>query len=396
MRVVRPLTHVRVFALAGVALWLGGCAPEPTPRPDKARVEVQVEPRERVALPAPPAGTDSPGPSRGFPEPRRPASREPLADGPPLEFHMQIEDLGGVPAARGLATTLRYPRHPSLVLGATRIIYEWRPEDGKEKQINPATGGVWGDIFKPSLSEMMKADNLARHLATMPAWLDAWVPRDFDGVVCFDVERWEFKTDTFHTPAAEIAKAREEHPGRAWGTLLGEFVARTEAEARRLRPKVRAWGWYGLGGVHPGFVVWESRGRERAVEQARRDHEVLRRVEAPMPVFYFPVPLQGVEERRQSWAALGENYRAGYGEEHLANHGYAYLNALHVPGEREGQALSREEFRECVEAARACGMRRFIVWGVIDGREKRDRVQRWIDEVLGPTVEELARTRQGS
>lgn len=394
-----PPTLVRAVAavalVSAMMLSLAACAPEPAPRPEPREPHVQTEPRARVVLPAPPPPREEPGSSRGMPEPRVPASRVPPEDGPrtlgpPIEFHVQIDDLGSNPAARGLSATLRYPSHPGLILGATRIIYEWRPEDGKEKQINPATGGVWGEIFKSSLPEMMRADNLARHLATMPAWLDAWVPRDFDGVVCFDVERWEFKTDAFHTPAAELAKARAEHPGRAWGELLGEFVARTEAEARRLRPRVRAWGWYGLGGVHPGFVVWEARGAERSVEQARRDHEVLRRVQAPMPVFYFPVPLKSAEERRRSWTALCENARAGYGAEHLANDGYAYVNAIHAPGEREGQALTREEFRECVDAAMGCGIRRFIVWGVIDGREKRDRVQRWIDEVLTPTVVDLS------
>lgn len=384
-----------VVALLGVTgAW--GCSPrtgeprEGTPAP----VEVSREGSD-APLPEPPAPRAGnpvvvgapPASGPGVP-PRSVPAAAPTR--PRIEFHPQFQERGDRPQAKGLAKTLLWPLDLPVYPRTTLSVYEWRPEDGREKAINPRTREPWGAIWKGSLAEMMQPDNLRRHLDTMGPWLDAWVPRDFRGVVCLDVERWNLKSDDFHTPPSERRKARDEHAGKEHWQLLGEFMEQTLERAKRLRPGVTEWGWYGAGGVHPGYLVWKQDRYDDVLEEARRDADLLRRIPTPMPVLYYPVALDASPaERRLSWSRLVENYKVGYGEDRLTHLGYALVNAQHNDGALAGRLLTREQFGECVRAGLDLGMRKFIVWASIGGRSDRDDLQRWIEGVLTPTVREV-------
>lgn len=306
-----------------------------------------------------------------------------------VEWYVQFSERGDRPESKGLGATLRWPDDVTLDRKGTAIVYEWRPEDGKEKRDNPRTGKPWGPIMKPSLAEMMERENLARHLETMGTWLDAWVARDYAGVVCIDIESYGLKTDDFHFNDKERAAQSRLHPGKENGALLREFVTKTIERARVLRPRVTGWGWFGLGEVHPAYVLWKPEGLESLRRQARRDAEVLAAVDVAMPVFYFPTIVSDAADRQRAWKALAENWKLGYGEERMRE-GYAYLNAQHhYPGnEKHAKTLSREELRECVQAAMDAGVRRMIVWGTIGDRGERDALQEFVREVLAPVARE--------
>ncbi len=399
----RPIA-LAVLAVAALNMCvLAGCAapaPEaPTPVPAPTREPAGSGGRTNLpdpppASPPPPRTSSAPPRATTPPPPSSPPVGAPSEPAPawPVEFHVQVDDRGDRPAAKGLSRTLRWPNDLPVFVGTTRAIYEWRPDDGREKVINHRTTRPWGPIFKPSLAEQMEPDNLRRHLDAMGPWLDTWLPRDFEGVACFDVEIWDYKTDPFHLPPAELAAQREKHPGKSHGELLSEFIERTTERARALRPRVRAWGWYGLGGVHPGYVVWEGEKFGDVLTQARRDRAHLARLDVPMPVFYFPAVLTDPAQRALSWERCATNVVEGYGKERLRDRGYAYLNIRHHGGPRPDEALSREEFRECVEAARSAGLRRFIVWTTLEDRAARDRVQAFIDEAFTPVVRDTVAT----
>lgn len=376
----QPILSLATLAFLNTAVLLAGCDTLSFPS------------GEFPSTPPLPSSTKAPDSPKPNPAPSTPGdtpnSRPTPASASPIEFHIQFTERGDKPESKDLARTLVFPRWPYILTETTAIVYEWRPDDGKEKQANPRTGRVWGPILKDSLSEMMEQENFERHLNTMGPWLDAWVPRDFDGVVCIDIERWNTKTDPFHTPPSEISKQRTTHPGKTQGDLLFDFYSRTIERARQLRPNARSWGWYGIGGVHPGQVIWKDGYFEDSIRQSRRDSRWLKRIDTPMPVLYFPSALSDETERRLSFDRVVANYVEGFGADRLASKGYAYVNAQHCLGPRDGKTLTRSEFKECVEAGLRAGMRRFIVWASIGNRAERDELQRWIDTVLEPVARE--------
>lgn len=131
--------------------------------------------------------------SKGPSAPSAPSSPTP----PPFSFTSSSRCRITFPP-HGLKGTIRLPKGLPIYENRVLIVYEWRPEDGKEKRINQRTGQPYGPIWRPTLAEQMQPEYLARHLATMEQWLSTWVPRSYDGVVCLDVEAWHLKGDEFH------------------------------------------------------------------------------------------------------------------------------------------------------------------------------------------------------
>lgn len=308
----------------------------------------------------------------------------------PLEFHVQISGQDFKPEAKGLADTLVYPTGLPIYHDRVAIVYEWRPADGKENRLNPRTQKPYGPIWRPSVAEQMEPENLTRHLNTMEAWLDIYVPRSFSGVVCLDVESWPLKSDDFHMDRAQRDANAREAPGKKAPQLMGEFIRATQARARQLRPNVKAWGWWGMGGMHPAWPLWKPDQYEAwKSTNLEGESRALASIEVPMPSFYFPDSFNSHAERIASWEKVRANWIAMYGRDRLIHDGYAYLNVTHGPGPKAGQALTREQFHECLEQARAIGMRRFVVWDYVDGPQKRDTIQKFLDQVLKPEVEAI-------
>lgn len=318
--------------------------------------------------------------------PSAPASPTP----PPFEFHVQFSVQDHLPTARGLKGTIRLPKGLPIYENRVLIVYEWRPEDGKEKRINQRTGQPYGPIWRPTLAEQMQPEYLARHLATMEQWLSTWVPRSYDGVVCLDVEAWHLKGDEFHLGKAYQDDLARRAPGKKQSELMAEFIRVTEARARELRPNVKAWGWWGMGIMHPAWPVWNpdqyDRWKRTSLES---DAAALRNIQAPMPVFYYPTQFPDAKDRAEAWERIKHNWIAMYGRERLSRDGYAYLNARHDEGPKKNESLTREEFRECLEQARSLGMRRFIIWDSVDTLQRRDIIQKFMDTAVKPEVEAL-------
>jgi hypothetical protein len=319
----------------------------------------------------------------------------------PLEFHVQVSGQEHIPAAKGLADTLVYPTGLPIYHDRVKIVYEWRPEDGKEKRLNPRTQKPYGPIWRASLAEQMEPENLVRHLNTMEAWLNTYVPRSFAGVVCLDVESFPLKSDDFHLGKALKTDLDRRAPGRTQSELMAEFIKVTQDRARQLRPGVKAWGWWGMGSMHPAWPFWNPEQYNAwKRDDAAGDARALQSIEAPMPTLYFPTSFKSEAERAASWTKARENWLAMYGQERLSRDGYVYLNGTIETGPSTWRALTRAEFHECLEQARAMGMRRFVVWDVVDGPQRRDSIQRFLDEVLKPEVAavvaaEEAATRRG-
>jgi hypothetical protein len=315
----------------------------------------------------------------------------------PLEFHVQIAEQEHLAAAKGLGATIVYPRGLPVYHDRVEIVYEWRPVDGKEKRLNPRTQSAYGPIWRASVAEQMQPEHLARHLNTMGAWLDTYVPRDFEGVVCLDLERWSLLGDEFHLGLPQREALQRLAPGKRQADVMAEFMHATESRARELRPRVKAWGWWGMGGMHPAWPYW----RPEQYKAWKRDGLALdagslTSMTTPMPVFYGLTVFPTDTQRAAGWEKVKEHWAALYGPQRLAQDGYAYLNITHPDGPRKGQALSAEEFRECIDAAWGLGMRRFVVWEVLESREKRDLIQRFLDGVLRPEVEARVRRVEAS
>jgi hypothetical protein len=244
---------------------------------------------------------------------------------------------------------------------------------------------------------MMEPENLQRHLDTMPDWIGGWVPRDFAGVVCIDIEQWDFKTDSFHTSPEEITKQRRIHGDKTRGELLSAFIEQTIARARQLRPAVREWGWWGLGSSHVGQLVWKKPGDPGGfndiLSETRRQVRLRAAVDAPMPVYYYPIVLgDDAAARRLSYDRLTECCQAMFTPEMLRDKGYCYVNCRHYcPDDRvnNGRLLTVSEFKEMIEAGTRAGMRKFILWDALESREVRNNLQRWIEEVFTPVAREL-------
>lgn len=143
-----------------------------------------------------------------------------------------------------------------------------------------------------------------------------------------------------------------------------------------------------MGGMHPMFPVWHAREYEVAKRLEREWSSWLRDIEAPMPTFYSvaaPLAEQPLIQRE-----LAESWKRLYGQEKLANDGYAYLTAFGMEKFPDGgpRVVSREEFRIAAKAARDIGMRRFVVWAAIDSSRTRDELQQFIDNTLAPLMRE--------
>lgn len=318
-------------------------------------------------------------------------STPPTATDPvPYEFHAQFSVQEHLPSAQGLKGTIRLPQGLPLYENQVRIVYEWRPEDGKEKRINPRTGQPYGPIWRPTLAEQMQPEHLARHLATMEQWLITWVPRAYDGVVCLDVEAWPLKGDEFHLSKAFQDDLARRVPGKKQSDLMAEFIRVTEARARELRPNVKSWGWWGMGSMHPGWPFWKPE-QYTAWKQSdlADDARALASIQSPMPSFYFPNCFANAEQRAQGWEKVNANWVAMYGRDRLSRDGYAYLNARHDDGPKRNQSLTREEFHECLQQALSLGMRRFIIWDAVDTATRRDDIQKFLDTTVKPEIEEL-------
>lgn len=415
------MRHTLVTISLMISSVLGGCGSPSTPKPQERQVwrldqSAPEQPGSRTAkvemrlphpattpqpsrLPDPPSGSStgatpplpptaaSPPTVESSPStPTPPAQLTP----PPFEFHVQFSVQEHLPAARGLAGTIRIPQGLPIFENQVRIVYEWRVEDGKEKRINQRTGQPYGPIWRPTLAEQMQPEHLARHLATVDQWLSSYIPRSFDGVVCLDVESWPLKGDEFHMSKGHQDDLARRAPGKKQSELMAEFIRVTEARARELRPNVKAWGWWGMGSMHPAWPFWKP---DQYAAWKRSDLEgdarALQNIQAPMPVFYFPTSFDTATQRAEGWELIKRNWIAMYGRERLSRDGYAYLNVTHDGGPRGGQPLTRQEFRECLEQARSLGMRRFVVWDAIDSVARRDATQKFIDTVLKPEVEAL-------
>lgn len=235
----------------------------------------------------------------------------------------------------------------------------------------------------------MLPDNLDRHLRTMDAWLDAWVPRDFDGIVCFDLERWSIRDDSLHRQHRDQDHRDRLTPDKTLPDLMADFVRATEARARALRPRVREWGWWGLAGINPGFPVWKPDEYERSKTTELAWAHWLSTVQTPMPVYYFNASIRP-DDRPRAWAELTASHQRLFGRERLARDGIAYLSAQGPPTPDGGwRLLTPDEFRESFVAARDAGLRRFIVWAAIDSPQTRDGLQRFIDDTLAPLAREV-------
>jgi hypothetical protein len=324
-----------------------------------------------------------------------PAVRPPqeAAARPPLEFHIQLSVQEQLPRAKGLGATIRYPQPGSdlpIYTGKVAIVYEWRPKDGLEERTNPRTGKDYGPIWKDTIAEQMQPDNLQRHLNSVDRWIGTFVPANFEGTVVLDVERWPLKSDTFHLGAHAKQQLDKLAPGKKQAELMSEFMRITEARARAVRPRVKAWGWWSMGEMHPAFPIWHKdkykawRETDLPVER-----QALEGTWIPFPSFYFPTSFSKANERAAAWPLITEHWTLLYGQERLARDGYAYLNIRHpynASKEFATKPLTREQFRECVEAAWSVGIRRFVIWDSIDKPEVRDIAQRFIDEILVPEV----------
>jgi hypothetical protein len=145
-----------------------------------------------------------------------------------------------------------------------------------------------------------------------------------------------------------------------------------------------------MGEMHPAFPIWHKdkykawRETDLPVER-----QALEGTWIPFPSFYFPTSFSKANERAAAWPLITEHWTLLYGQERLARDGYAYLNIRHpynASKEFATKPLTREQFRECVEAAWSVGIRRFVIWDSIDKPEVRDIAQRFIDEILVPEV----------
>lgn len=367
--------------------------PDPPASPQSSRLpDPPADPSGSPSEPATPAPSHRPsGPSVAS-SPAAPStpSAPTAPTPPPFEFHVQFSVQEHLPTARGLKGTIRLPQGLPIFENRVLIVYEWRPEDGKEKRTNERTGLPYGSIWRPTLAEQMQPENLARHLASMEKWLATYVPRSFDGVVCLDVEAWPLKGDEFHMGKGHLEDLARRAPGKKQSDLMAEFIRVTEARARELRPHVKAWGWWGMGGMHSAWPVWrpaqyEAWKREGLADDAR----ALRNVQAPMPALYFPTAFSNAAERAEGWKTIKDNWVAMYGRERLSRDGYAYLNVTHDQGPKAGQPVTREEFHECLEQALSLGMRRFVIWDAVDTPKRRDNIQNFLDTILKPEVEAL-------
>lgn len=310
---------------------------------------------------------------------------------------MQISEQESIPAARGLVDRLVLPSGLPILHNTVDIVYEWRPEDGKEKRLNPRTQKPYGPIWRTTLAEQMEPENLTRHLNTMGPWLDAFVPKDFAGIVCLDVEQWSLKGDEFHMSKPFKDDLARRAPGKKQSDLMAEFMRVTEQRARELRPRVKGWGWWAMGGMHPSWPVWR---KDQYDAWKRNDLEsdarALRNIQVPMPAFYFPTGFKTDAERLAAWETMKENWVLMYGKERLARDGYAYLNVTHDSGPTKDQSLTRAELHECIEQAKSLGMRRFVLWDFIDGPPRYQRVQKFLDEVFVPEVRAQAAAEAAS
>lgn len=336
-----------------------------------------------------PAPRAEPAP-RAVPVPSARSGELPVPLGPnETIFYVQFDWRGDIPSSQALQGTLRYPSDLNFHLGEAKIVYEWRPPDGKETTPNPRTGQLWGPIWKKNVAEQLLPDNMSRHLATMDAWLGTFVPRDFDGIVCIDFEAWTIREDSHHALPGQGELNARLFPGKSQAELMREFVRATEREARRLRPRVRAWGWFGLGGMHPMFPYWNPKDYEQAKLDELRWAEWLKDIQAPMP-FFYPHTSLPMAQRAAMQRETGESWKRLYGRDHLVNDGYVYVTALASEPRPGGgsQAITPEEFRICVDAAREIGMRRFIVWAALDSAQTRDELQQFIDNTLAPLMRE--------
>ncbi len=369
---------MRAISAILVGILITGCTYAQPAGPRPAR-----PPRES-ARPAPPSPTLPPAPAPATPPARASSSTA-------LEFHVQFSNAGDRPNTKGLSESIALPAGIPVYRDRVAIVYEWRLDDGKEKLQNPLTGRPWGPIWKDDIAEQLAPANMDRHLASLDSWIGGYVPRDFTGVVCLDVERFPFRDDSFHLGTAIKARERRSFPASAHADLVAEFMRRTEARARALRPNVSGWGWWGMGGVHPGYIIWNAKDWAAEKQRGRRElHDALVGTDLPMPVFYFAEALKP-DERAASLREQVAYWQDLYGRERLARDGYAYVNALHDKGPRLGQILTRAEFRECVDAALATGCRRVVVWGAIDSIGTRDKLQQFITDSFTPTVLEKLR-----
>lgn len=317
-----------------------------------------------------------------------------------VEFHLQLSIQEQFAQARGL--TFRWPQYGTdlpIEHDRIKIIYEWRPEDGKEKQTNPNTRQKWGPIWKESVVEQLEPDNLQRHLDTMEKWINTYIPESFDGIVCVDLEQWPLKGDEFHLHGEQ--KATFDRMATARGVaapsqaeLMAQFMRATEARAKQLRPRVKGWGWWAMGSMHPQFPFWYPKqyaawkagpinAERRAIDEAWDGKNI------PMPSFYFFSGFDNPAERNIAWQRLKENWIAMYGAERLARDGYAYLNVTHAHGPKNGKILTREEFKECVDQAWSLGIRKFILWDAVQSVSRRDAIQKFIDEIVVPEVRDM-------
>lgn len=369
-----------------VSLVIAGCTHAQPAGPLPARLpRPGPGPAPRVT-PLPPAPAPPTAPA-GSPAPRAPANAP-----APLEFHVQFSDRGDRPGTQGLSASIALPAGIPVYRDRVAIVYEWRPDDGREKLQNPLTGRAWGPIWKDDVAEQLGPANMDRHLDSLDEWIGVYVPREFTGVVCLDVERFSLRDDAFHLSPAVKARAQRLFPARTNASLVAEFMRRTEARARALRPNVSAWGWWGMGTVHPGYILWNAREWEAQKQHGRRDlRDALVGTAVPMPVFYFADALPKADDRAASLREQIAYWEDLFGRERLERQGYAYVNATHAQGPREGQILTRAEFRECVDAALKSGCRHVVVWAAIDSVATRDHLRQFVQDAFTPTVLEALR-----
>lgn len=359
------------------------------------------------------------------------------------EFHFQIDNRGDYPNTDGLHQTIRLPAGSNIVKDTTEAVYEWRLEDGREQLVDvhmassdylpvgqPVTyqnegdlyvvcpgatrepfslqkmsGGnapiiqanrfdvtpVLGPILRKSLVRMTYGPALDRHVASFEKVLDIYVPdKNFKGMVCMDYEMWQPYQNLEEVPDYEILDGAIASPTFTRAELFSALLGVTNTAVKKFRPHARGIGWYGVGGVHPGFLLWKENFFADSVRAAIRDGHYIRNAGTAMPVFYYFWMLPTRSERDLAFKRLVQVYEAGWGVTRLRS-GLAYINCRHgdASNPKCGQWFSFDETLELVGRCTAAGFTKFIVWEALESASKRDELQMWIDSIFIPVVRKL-------
>lgn len=357
------------------------------------------------------------------------------------EFHIQSTDRGDLPNTIGLSDSLRLPSGSNVVPGKTRVLYEWRPSDGREREkdtvlvatsLLPVTtwvlgpdGGLYeiidrsadnkyalkpredgrtpmegidrieltpvmGHITKPHLAYQMEERHLDRYVASLQSWIDTWSPQGFTGLMCVDLEMFPWYSHQMDTPAGSLADMASLFPSFTYAELLARFVTITNEFISHARPGCQI-GWYGAGGANPNNMLWHPSYKNDIFRSALRDMYYTKKAGIPMPVYYYLEHLESVEDRQTAVSTSTDLYLQVFGRTRLFG-GYAYLSTerfSHTNTGSPGTMLTKDEVKEVLQYLITAGFTKFIVWTALRDSAHRDRTQNWIDSTFVPALIEL-------